>query len=153
MLTPVYGMMGSCILAAGVNKGFGAYGSLSGAILMSIFGASTLGSLFAAPVTLLIWPLLRPIWAHRKLTNFFLLLVCSLLGAFLWPTLAVWGLDTFHRLDNALALGGLGAFSALVTTPAYYFATHGKRRIGLAAGVLVLFIVLALPLMLNLLLP
>jgi hypothetical protein len=119
-LTPIAGCVGALPLIAPLHA--------SGPFLVfALLGALTFGSMFAAPVTLIVLPVVRCLLPGRNGFSLFVLALSGLVFGFLSPAAItfLWQKSSsFVRMESVLALGALGAGSGLIMAFVWFYLTR-----------------------------
>ena len=130
-LTPVGGCVGLLLLMAfWLIAGELRLTSLRDARLflaLALFGAVTFGSMYAAPVTLVVLPVVRYLRPGRDRFSLFLLALAGVVFGFLSPAGMIFlaqKASSFVRMENVLGFGAVGAGSGLIMAAAWFYLTQ-----------------------------
>ena len=121
-VTPVAGFIGTviAILALSLEQA----PTRDTLTFMLIYGTA-IGSLFAAPATIGLFPVLYAIWPKRTRSAFAYVMGLSVVGGFFSPFLYLEVPPPMFLDSLNLFIGGIGMISAAILTPWYF---HWTRR-------------------------
>jgi hypothetical protein len=126
-ITPLGGLIGSLIALLAFGSGI----SLGDLVFLLAFGTA-IGSLFAAPATMGLFPVLYAIWPTRTMRAFICVLPLSALGGFLSPFAYMGETDLRSMILEPMhtVVGMIGMVSAMILTPLYFRWTRRPATAG-----------------------
>ena len=126
-ITPLGGLIGTltCLLT------FGAGSRLADVEFVLAYG-TVVGSLFAAPATIGIFPLLYAVWPQRTRRAFIYVMGLSALSGLVSPFVYMWQMDPRWMIMEPfhIILAATGMFSAMILAPLYFHWTRRPATIG-----------------------
>ena len=122
-ITPLGGLIGT-VIAVVVFVPTGSH-----LVFMIAYGTA-IGSLFAAPATIGLFPVLYAIWPKRTWSAFTYIMILSTLGGFFSPFPYLGVLPSMTLDPMSIILGIIGMASAALLAPLYFHWTRRSGAIG-----------------------